>query len=288
MNSINKIKKYINCDWYLNNDISINKYYKINKHAYRLFHSKNGFMHMKISFDNKMHNDGELYQPNTVMKYITPNTKNILELGCGQGANLCYLASKNKDINFIGLDLNPSIDKKLPNVQLIKGDYHSLDKIETQSQDLVYAFETLCYSLNKDKIFKEVNRVLKKDGIFIIFDGYANTKKEELTTEKKELMDLAEKGMAVNEFEYFDNIKKYAMSNNFKEITINNLSKNILPNMQRFKNIVNKGMKLGFIFKGLCKILPKEFVGNAISGYLMSETIENGLFCYYEHIYKKM
>ncbi len=287
VSTLNILKKYINCDWYYKNDVSINNYYKVNKKAYRLFHSKNGFMHMSISFDNKMNKDGELYQPNTVIEYINKSTKNILELGSGQGANLYYLANKYPGIQFTGIDLRPSIDKQLSNVELIEGDYHYLDKIKSNSQDIVYAFETLCYSTNKNKIFKEVNRVLKKDGVFIIFDGYAKVKKDSLKEEKKEIMTLVEKGMAVKEFELVDNISSYAKDNNFKEIIINDLSKNVLPNMYRFKRIVTKGMKLGFIFKIICKILPRAFVGNAISGYLMSETLEKNMFCYLEHIYKK-
>ena len=60
-----------------------------------------------------------------------------------------------------------------------------------------------------------------------------------------------------------------------------------MPNMLRFKRMVTKCMKAGIIFKIICKILPKAFVGNAISGYLMAHTTENNLFCYTEHIYQK-
>lgn len=287
MSTIEELKKYINCDWYFKNDISIQKYYRINKKAYRLFHSKRGFMHMSISFDDKMHKDGELYQPNTVESYITNNTKNILELGCGQGANLSYLAPKHSDIEFTGIDLRPSLNKKLDNVNILKGDYHNLDRIKDNSQDIVYAFETLCYSQDKNKIFKEVNRVLKKDGVFIIFDGYAKTKRKQLSKDNLELMVLVEKGMAVKEFEYVENISEYAKNNNLKEIIRTDLSKNVIPNMMRFKRIVTRGMKFGVIFKLICKIFPKAFIGNAISGYLMVETLEKGIFSYEEHIFKK-
>ena len=145
----------------------------------------------------------------------------------------------------------------------------------------------MCYSQDKNRIFKEVNRVLKKDGKFIIFDGYAKTKRDHLSNEDKEKMILVEKGMAVKEFECVDNIIEYAKNNNFKEIINCDLSENVLPNMKRFKRIITKCMKYGLIFKIMCKILPKAFVGNAISGYLMADTIDKNLFCYYEHIYQK-
>ena len=74
---------------------------------------------MNISFDKKLHKEGEFYQPKTVEKYINKSTKNILELGCGQGANLSYLASIYQNVKFTGIDLTPSIDKKISNVELI-------------------------------------------------------------------------------------------------------------------------------------------------------------------------
>ena len=153
-----------------------------------------------------------------------------------------------------------------------------MGEISGNSQDIVYAFETLCYSLEKDKIFKEVN---------IIFDGYANKNREKLSCEEKEMMYLVEKGMAVKEFEFVNDIPNYAKSNGFKEVMLCDLSENVMPNMLRFKRIVTKCMKYGVVFKIICKILPKAFVGNAISGYLMAETTKKKLFCYMEHIYEK-
>ena len=287
MNDLDKLKKYINCDWFLRHDIDIKHYYNVNTKAYRWFHSKAGFMHMSISFDSKLHADGELYQPNTVESYIADNTKNILELGCGQGANLTYLALRHTDIQFTGIDLRPSINKQLSNVKLIKGDYHYLDKIPDNSQDIVYAFETLCYSLDKDKIFKEVNRVLRKNGVFIIFDGYANKERKLLSDNENEIMALVEKGMAVKEFEYVENISKYANHYKFKKLLVRDLSENVMPNMNRFKRMVTKCMKYGWLFKFTCIVLPKAFVGNAISGYLMATATEQKLFCYFEHVYRK-
>ena len=287
INDLNRLKRFIDCDWYLENDIPVQKYYKINKLAYRFFHSKSGFMHMSISI-NDQNKKGKLYQPETVSDYIKEGTKSVLELGCGQGANIRYLAEKHPNVHFIGVDLVPSIGRKLKNVMLIKNDYHCLDKIPSNSQDIVYSFEALCYSMKKDQIFKEVNRILKSGGVFIIFDGYSKTKREDLSNEDREIAKLIEKGMVLNEFEYVENISKYAKHNHFEKLVSRDLSEYILPNMKQFRGIVEFGMKFGIIFKTICKILPKAFVGNAITGYFMKYSIENNIFCYMEQIYKKI
>lgn len=286
MQSLDRLKEFIDCDWFLKNKVDINKYYKINALAYRKIHSKEGFMHMSITTKNKDMN-GVLYQPKTVEKFIDKNTTNILELGCGQGANLTYLAKNHKNIKFVGVDLNPSIKKELSNVDLIKTDYNNLIMIPDSSLDIVYAFETLCYAKNKLRIFSEVERILKPNGKFIIFDGYADTLEVKLNHTEKDIKKLVEAGMAVDSFEYYENMEKYAKKTRFEVTTVKDLSENVLPNMHRFKHIVEKCMKTKGFFKLLCKILPKAFVGNAISGYLMEDALKSGIFGYYEHIFTK-
>lgn len=286
MQSLDRLKQFINCDWYLNHEIDVNKYYKLNAFAYRKIHSKEGFMHMAITTKNKDLN-GFLYQPKTVESYIKKDTTNILELGSGQGANLKYIAERHPNISFVGIDLHPSINEKFDNVDLIKADYTNLIMIPDASQDIVYAFETLCYSRHKKRIFSEVERVLKPNGKFIIFDGYSDTIETKLNHKQKEVKKLVEHGMALSSFEYYENIEEYAKKNHFEITLIKDLSENVIPNMNRFKDIINRCMEKGILFKIICKILPKAFVGNAISGYLMADAVENNIFGYYEHIFTK-
>ncbi len=286
MQSLDRLKEFIDCDWFLKNKVNINSYYKINALAYRKIHSKEGFMHMEISTNNK-DMSGILYQPKTVETYIDNNTSNILELGSGQGANLAYLANKYKNIQFVGIDLYPKVPKDLNNVDIIKTDYRNLIMIPDASQDIVYAFETLCYAKDKKRIFAEVERVLKKGGKFIIFDGYSDTLDSKLTHEEKEIKKLVQAGMAVDNFEYYENIEEYAKKTRFDVTLVKDLSENVLPNMHRFKRIIDRYMDKGLIFKIVCKILPKAFVGNAISGYLMEESVRANIFGYYEHIFTK-
>ncbi len=76
MQSLDRLKEFIDCDWFLKNKVKINSYYKINAWAYRKFHSKEGFMHMAISTSNK-DMDGVLYQPKTVETYIDKKTTKV-------------------------------------------------------------------------------------------------------------------------------------------------------------------------------------------------------------------
>lgn len=139
---------------------NIVSYYRKNKYLfYRVMaKSKSGTMHMGLSDDgkclkNQFYGD---YQVKFIDNYIKDNScKKVLEIGSGQGANLLYLAKRNKDCTFYGMDLYPSIDKRLENVTLLESDYHDLSSLPDNSIDLVYAIETLCYSTNKIRYLKK-------------------------------------------------------------------------------------------------------------------------------------
>ena len=271
----------------------IKKYYKKTKYLlYRLAGSNEGYMHIDIS-DDGIHKNGKNYQTYHVSKIdeiIKKNKfKNILELGCGQGANMAYLAKRNPGIKFTGIDLYPSLDRKNRkyNISLIQGDYHNLEKIESNSVDFVYAVETLCYSTNKNQIFKEVNRVLKKGGLFLIYDAYLNKPRKELSEIEEIGATLVENGYYLDEFEYIGNIDKYIKNNNFSVVFSENMKNKVINHLYAYQNRIKKYFKFGIFFKLFCKIIPKVVLGNIVPVYFMANTIEMNLSVYYCHILKK-
>ncbi len=291
------LRNKINFDFiYDKNEFTYNdikRYYKKTKYLlYRLMGSKEGYMHIDIS-DDGIHQNGKNYQTyhvNKINEIIKQNNfKNVLELGCGQGANMAYLAKRNPDISFTGIDLYPSLDKKNRkyNIKLIEGDYHNLEKIESNSVDFVYAIETLCYSTNKNQIFKEVNRVLKKGGLFVIYDAYLNKPRNQLTEIEELGATLVEKGYYLDEFEFIGNINNYIKKNNFKVIKAENMKNKIINHLYAYQNRIKKYFKMGIIFKVFCKLIPKEVLGNIVPVYFMANTVEMDLSVYYYHKLQK-
>lgn len=271
----------------------IKRYYKKTKYLlYRLAGSKLGYMHIGISDDGiyKKRKNYQDYQVKKIDEIIKENNcKSIVELGCGQGANMAYLAKKNPDSKFTGMDLYPSLDKRHRklNINLIDGDYHNLSKIENDSVDLVYAIETLCYSMNKNQIFKEVNRILKKDGLFVIFDAYLNKERNKLSEIENIGASLVETGYYLDEFEYIGNISNYINNNEFKIIKAEDMKPKVINHLYGYKHRIQKYFKLGPLFWLFCKIIPKEVLGNIVPVYFMADTVEMNLSVYYYHILKK-
>jgi ubiquinone/menaquinone biosynthesis C-methylase UbiE len=101
----------------------------------------------------------------------------ILEIGCGRGDFSIYLAQKYPDAKITGIDFSQvAIDKaneksklhsQLNNLYFQKDDATKLS-FQSDSYDLVISCETLEHVNNQNLMLKEIYRVLKTDGNYII------------------------------------------------------------------------------------------------------------------------
>ncbi len=102
--------------------------------------------------------------------------KDILEVACGAGQGLGYIARVSKSV--VGIDVddtNLSYARKQyadrPQIKLLKADAHNLPFTDN-SFDLIIIYEAIYYLNDPLKFLHEAKRVLRKDGIIII--GSAN------------------------------------------------------------------------------------------------------------------
>jgi len=99
--------------------------------------------------------------------------KKILEIGCGGGQ--CSIALSKKGANCTGLDISEEqlkFARKLSikenqNIIFIKKDIQTLKGIKSNTYDVVFSAFAIQYVPNLSMIFREVYRVLKKDGVFV-------------------------------------------------------------------------------------------------------------------------
>ena len=287
---INRIESIINVseiiDQEVNSTKDIQKYYRINNLAYRLFHSKKGFMHFRVTKGRVMKDDDFLYQLNVISEYIPENGK-VLELGPGQGANLLYLSKKHPDASFIGVDLYSNLKKVPKNVKLYQHDYSYVPFIEDHSIDVVYGIETIVHSSDKEKIFKEMHRVLKEDGKLIIYDYSLKKELEEYLSYEQTAMKIISKTGASALIESYDAWKKHFKVAGFKEVKETDLHSYILPDLKRLEKTTDHIMKRNRRIKFCLKILPRIFVNNIIMGWIGYDAYHEGLGYYNEWICQK-
>jgi len=112
---------------------------------------------------------------------MPPENSVILDLGCGGGKFIRFLLEANKNYKIFGVDHSPEmvrlserVNRKFIKQRLVSIFQGSVLEIplETNSVDLVTAFETIQFWPDIDLTLTEIQRVLKNDGAFLIINRY--------------------------------------------------------------------------------------------------------------------
>lgn len=111
----------------------------------------------------------------------------VLDLGCGGGRNIEYFLTKADKV--YGLDHSEASVKitsernkeaiESGRCKILLGDVKSLP-FEDESIDVVTAFETIYFWSDIEECFKEIYRVLKKDGKFLICNEVSSMKRKDV------------------------------------------------------------------------------------------------------------
>jgi ubiquinone/menaquinone biosynthesis C-methylase UbiE len=105
--------------------------------------------------------------------------KVILEIGCGNGVQALYINARHNPLSITGVDLNKAnIDiassekdlAKASNVRFIVDDAQNLKHIPSDSADVLLNIESAFHYPDKTAFLKEIHRVLKPGGQFLIAD----------------------------------------------------------------------------------------------------------------------
>jgi len=158
----------------------------------------------------------------------------ILEAGCGIGATSRLLAKQHPECRFIGISLGKEeieIAKKLQkeqhltNMQFFTGNYNNTG-FENNSFDRVFALESLVYAVNKTDAVREISRVLKPQGKFVIMDGFFLKNPPSNSFLKNAYAILLAK-RSIPGIITLQEIQAYLKAASFEQIVIHDLSKNI-------------------------------------------------------------
>ena len=139
----------------------IKDYYENEAPKYNYTHGA-GMLGAQISIDRYYHS--------FLKKYINKNSK-VLEVGCGTGVFTEVI--KKLSNNIIATDISKNMlleaKKRNPDVEFKEADIENLP-FKDQEFDLVIAINSFSYVPKKNKGIKEIQRVLKKNGKFLIID----------------------------------------------------------------------------------------------------------------------
>ncbi|MCX6334780.1 MAG: class I SAM-dependent methyltransferase [Bacteroidia bacterium] len=114
--------------------------------------------------------------------------KEILEIGCGNGVQALYINANYGPARITGIDINKAnIDiansekdrADIDNVHFLVDDAQNLTQIPSNSADVLLNIESAFHYPDKSAFLKEVYRVLKPGGQFLIADIVSTRKKRE-------------------------------------------------------------------------------------------------------------
>ncbi len=264
------------------------EYYHQSDRGYRLFHSREGAMHVALNCDKEFSTEGYLGQVELIAQRLRQlTTKDVLEVGCGVGYNSCNLAKQFPNSQFIGVDLSPehvtNAQKeagKMPNLSFEQGDFHRL-RFDDNSFDAVYAVECLCQGTDWQRAIAEAQRVLRPNGRFIVIDCFRQSSLESYDAHLQLAARLVEKTMAVEEFAVVADWLRVAEESGFQVNEQLDLSESISHNLARFYSLSRRFFKMPLAARAFLKAFPPRLIENAISGLLMPFTVGSGAHRYY-------
>ena len=264
------------------------EYFRQSDRGYRLFHSKEGAMHVALNCDEQFSTNGYLGQVELIEKQLAfCPPENVLEIGCGTGYNTRHLAARMVDSKFVGLDLSANHTeaaqreaKGLGNIEFETGDFQQLP-FDDSTFDAVIAVECLCQGSDMQQAIAEAFRVLRPVGRFLVIDVFRQAPLSSYADEVQLASKLVEKAMAVDEFAVIEQWLDQANAIGFAELQRTDLSEQISHNVARFYSLARRFFKMPRAARAFLKAFPPLLLENAISGLLMPFTVGSGAQSYY-------
>ncbi len=267
----------------------ISHFYLINRLALH-FYKRGGFLHYGISYDGKYKKDDLNEYARIIESYVRErDAEKVMELGSGLGPNIGFLARRNPNVAFTGVDLfNKPLDryKRTSNAHFYSGDFHDLSQFEDNSYDTIFVIESLLYSTSKSLVFREVRKKLRKGGLFIVIDLYQRDRVEPLSSSEELLWRLIAKSIACETIERVSVVEDY-MQKEFSVTVSKDITQWVLPSVVRFEQLA----RFYFSHPGLARMVntfvPHDFAKNTIHTLFLPISVRRQIGCWYLHVLKK-
>jgi 27-O-demethylrifamycin SV methyltransferase len=162
----------------------------------------------------------------------------ILDTGCGVGEIAFEIAARYPQAQVVGITLlnqqANTAQRYRENMQVKNAHFSVQDFSFTgfprNTFDRVIFCESFCYALGKRSILNEVVRVMHRGGLLTIADGFFTRKN--LDEDKQVYYEAIKKGWAIPNFIPIDDFSEYLTDAGFKNISLGNITRNILPSSE--------------------------------------------------------
>jgi len=266
---------------------SVLDYFRQSDRGYRLFHSRQGAMHVALDCQEKFTADGYLGQVDLIAERLKQtDVRHVLEIGCGAGFNTLHLARRLPGCRLTGVDLSTDHVETArrnaaatPDLTYEQGDFQDL-QFPDGKFDAVFAVESWCQASDKHRAIAEAHRVLRPGGRLLVIDCFRGAELETCDEPLQLAARLVEKTMAVNEFAVLQPWSKTVEEIGFTWLEQIDLSCSIRHNLERFYRLARRYFKMPRAARAFSHAFPERLLENSISGLLMPFTVGSGVHRY--------
>lgn len=156
-----------------------------------------------------------------------------------------------------------------------------------KNYDIVFSIESLCHSLDKGKLLKNIYDLLRPGGELIVIDGWRANNFSELPQIAQEGSRLVEQSMSVTEGMTFTEWLGTSESIGFELKEEEDLTDKIMPNLLRFQGMAERYFKRIRLAKFIKTIAPDLLIKNSIAAMLMPDVVKAGAHKYRFVVLKK-
>jgi ubiquinone/menaquinone biosynthesis C-methylase UbiE len=173
---------------------------------------------------------GRLLELNSKKK----NIDSVLDVGCGIGGTVIYLAKKYTNVTFTGIsNVSEHIEmaktlakenKVKNNTTFILEDF-TKTRFSSNQFDAIYLIESACYSLKKHILLSEMHRILRPGGTLVVIDCFRTN--IQFNQFLNTIYILFCKSWGLPNVIEIDELKNWLKNKDFHEIIIRDLTKNV-------------------------------------------------------------
>lgn len=253
-------------------------YYTQSAFAWQLWHSRAGAVHMAINYDGEYHPEGHLEQARIVQRQMAAvGAGRVLELASGKGYNSSYLAAQHPEVEFRGVDVTPlhvrmarRKGRRQANLRFERADFQQLPHPD-ESFDLVFVVEGLCHAFDVAGALREVHRVLRPGGRFVVMEPFRRPGFELARPSVQYAARLVEASFAIDSFPAVDAWLELARETGFAVLETEDHTAAVMPNLRELHARAMWWRRLTWGSARLRRLMPF-LMRNAVACLLMPET----------------
>lgn len=225
------------------NNSAIIEYYEKSQSSYDLIWMNKRNLAMHYGFwdkDTKNLHEALINENKAVAESLDIKKGDIvLDAGCGVGGTAIWIA-ENYGVKVVGINIvekQIKLAKKYAKDRGVENlvDFHVRDFCKTGFADgyftKIYGVESICHANSKEKLLKELFRVLKPAGRVVVADSFL--KKGNLSRKDKSKLDIWCEGWAVPNVISVPDFKKFIVTTGYKSVIWKNVNNKIIRSARR-------------------------------------------------------